>query len=393
MTTSRRGVGGKKGGPRRRSHAAAPPPLRGPQEHLFTADDWQQHSSVGRFWRHVQTIPTSRTVARVLQPTLFCLAQTTAVCAYDGLRPDGWPALPPVSDAFFSLTGPALALLLVFRTDASYGRWNDARKTLGELIFKSRNLQRQFYTCLPGRQHAALRCQLASWLVAFSAALKLHLRASGGGYGDGGAALRNELAGGWLGDAALDSLAAARHGPNAALAVVRRRWERHTGAEGGGANAAHPPRRRRRPQLSHVVRRAPAADLGALDDNLTHFAEVVGRCERIQRVPSARAEGGPPSWVKGQGKGTADDRAALVPPSPPPSPAVVHAPHVPLPHGLAVGAAVLPVHRRWLGRTRVRAPLLLPALRRGPDRRRPGEPVRGAAAGAPARAGGCARAR
>ena len=48
-----------------------------------------------------------------------------------------------MSQDIFNLTGPILSLLLVFRTDASYTRWDEARRYFGELIYKSRNLLRQ----------------------------------------------------------------------------------------------------------------------------------------------------------------------------------------------------------------------------------------------------------
>jgi predicted membrane chloride channel (bestrophin family) len=38
-----------------------------------------------------------------------------------------------VGQEFFDLTSGALALLLVFRTDASYTRWDEARRQWGEV--------------------------------------------------------------------------------------------------------------------------------------------------------------------------------------------------------------------------------------------------------------------
>ena len=87
--------------------------------------------------------------------------QTAAVGLYSTYHPNAWPDIPPVrrrvgwrrlpvrppaADApgpppprpqvgqeFFNLTSGALALLLVFRTDASYTRWDEARRQWGEV--------------------------------------------------------------------------------------------------------------------------------------------------------------------------------------------------------------------------------------------------------------------
>ena len=59
------------------------------------------------------------------------------------------PALIPHLPQFaiplsvFSLTGSSLGLLLVFRTNAAYARWDDARKVWGSIINNCRSLVRQ----------------------------------------------------------------------------------------------------------------------------------------------------------------------------------------------------------------------------------------------------------
>ena len=45
--------------------------------------------------------------------------------------------------SIFSLTSGSLGLLLVFRTNAAYGRWDDARKGWGSIINNCRSLVRQ----------------------------------------------------------------------------------------------------------------------------------------------------------------------------------------------------------------------------------------------------------
>ena len=56
----------------------------------------------------------------------------------------------------FSLSSFALSLLLVFRTNSSYGRWLDARKIWGGVTNRSRDLVRQVTA-------AAQTCACRSW--------------------------------------------------------------------------------------------------------------------------------------------------------------------------------------------------------------------------------------
>lgn len=79
--------------------------------------------------------------------------------AYDhGVLPDGFPSLAPSTacSAFVTQTSVALSLLLVFRTNAGYGRWDEARKMWGGLLNRSRDIMRQVRTyCYPAARLAA----------------------------------------------------------------------------------------------------------------------------------------------------------------------------------------------------------------------------------------------
>ena len=225
---------------------------------------------------------SSRTVQALLAPTLFCFAQTVAVGAYATLHTAAWPELPAVGQEFFNLTSNSLGLLLVFRTDASYTRWDEARRQWGEVrrllalrarapcmpctpapraapeharppacqvIFNGRNLLRRTLEAYPSEEEG-LKCQMIKWTVAFGVLLKLHLRED-----TKRSSLEREL-GAWLSPADVALLASARHKPNAALQV-----------------------------LGRLVRAAPAAERSSLEGPLTAFSEALGRCERISRVP------------------------------------------------------------------------------------------------------------
>ena len=218
------------------------------KDSIYTVDDWQKHISISRYFRHLETMPKSRTVRSLLLPSALSLGQTLAIAAYSTYHPPSWPDLPGVSQDIFNLTGPILSLLLVFRTDASYTRWDEARRYFGELIYKSRNLLRQGLVVFKGSDEVT--ALLVRWTVVFGVTLKLHLRED-----VRREALEVEL-GGWLTAREMDRLAAAENAPNYVLQV-----------------------------LTHIVRRAPPTERATLDGNLDAFEEVLGRCERINRVP------------------------------------------------------------------------------------------------------------
>ena len=69
-------------------------------------------------------------------------------------RAQGLPSISPNASctAFISNTSVALSLLLVFRTNSSYGRWDEARKMWGGLLNRSRDIMRQSATCFPDDQ-------------------------------------------------------------------------------------------------------------------------------------------------------------------------------------------------------------------------------------------------
>ncbi len=67
-----------------------------------------------------------------------------------------------------TLIGAALGLLLVFRTNASYGRYVEARELLGRVLNSSRDLSRQVAThVVEHPEREALRADVLRWLGAF----------------------------------------------------------------------------------------------------------------------------------------------------------------------------------------------------------------------------------
>ena len=103
----------------------------------------------------------------------------------------------------------ALSLLLVFRTNASYGRFAEARQKWGLLLNRSRDISRQAVAFFPAQAWDA-KATFARWVVAHSKALLCHLRPA--------SSLRHEL-GQVLGKAELQILLAAEHPTVMALQV------------------------------------------------------------------------------------------------------------------------------------------------------------------------------
>jgi hypothetical protein len=110
---------------------------------VFTTQDWVKHRSSDSLFLNLSSIFTSGIVRQLFKEISLVAAIATAVVIWNGiLAPEyGLPkcCLPT---APFTLSSPALALLLVFKTNKSYHRWWDGRMMWGEIITQSRNVVR-----------------------------------------------------------------------------------------------------------------------------------------------------------------------------------------------------------------------------------------------------------
>jgi predicted membrane chloride channel (bestrophin family) len=88
---------------------------------------------------------------------------------------------------FFGAITFALTLMLVFKNNASYGRWLDARRSLGMLTSTAHNLARQSVAFFPPHQ-AHLTAAMLRWTAASMWAVKALVRPK--------APLQEELKGG-----------------------------------------------------------------------------------------------------------------------------------------------------------------------------------------------------
>lgn len=152
---------------------------------VFDFDYWANHRSTSRYFFHIITLPNSRIIRNLSAPILWVATVATFICANHTLAAQGViPAgleLGTMDMAPVSLTAFALSLLLVFRTNSSYGRFDEARKMWGLMLNRSRDIVRQAVSFFPekdeqGRDDNNTKATFTRWLVVFTIALKCHLR-------------------------------------------------------------------------------------------------------------------------------------------------------------------------------------------------------------------------
>ena len=127
----------------------------------YTSNDW---------FENLLALPSSR----IFHRTKYCILQniiwtTLLVFLFKKFKPTfSFPSI------VHSISGSALSLLLVFRTNSSYDRFWEARKAWGILLITCRDIARN------GRRKLPSSCydRLAKLLMAFSITLKQHLQGS-----------------------------------------------------------------------------------------------------------------------------------------------------------------------------------------------------------------------
>ncbi|MDB4928606.1 MAG: hypothetical protein JWM10_1090 [Myxococcaceae bacterium] len=153
------------------------------------------------------------------------------------------------TDKVHALIGTPLSLLLVFRTNASYDRFWEARKLWGSIVNESRNLARSATALV---DDGALVARIVRLGIAFPYACMNTLR---GAHGLGPVAAE-------LAPAEAERLAHAQHAPLAvALAVSR--------------------------AVAEAQRRGLVTDVqqAVVEQNVQTLIDCIGACERIKRTP------------------------------------------------------------------------------------------------------------
>lgn len=227
---------------------------------VFTHEDWFKHRSTSRYKRHIAGLLESRIVRGLAFPLGTVVTVSALLTVYEALRESG--QLPPWCFRLaldtaqpFNLTSFALSLLLVFRTNASYGRWDESRKLWGGVVNRTRDLTRQGLTFIP-QDKPALRAMHVRWVQAMPFSMKCHLTYNSD--------LRSDLQG-ILEPNEIDALMKATHRPNYVYRV-----------------------------LANIINNSDLSEqqVFLMDKNLTYFADAIGACERILTTPI------PLSWTR-----------------------------------------------------------------------------------------------
>jgi putative membrane protein len=110
---------------------------------VFTHQDWIDHRASDSLLKNLSSIITSGIVRQIVGEISLVAAIATAVVVWNGkIAPEYGLPMFCLPTAPFTLSSPALGLLLVFRTNKSYERWWEARQRWGEIITQSRNVVR-----------------------------------------------------------------------------------------------------------------------------------------------------------------------------------------------------------------------------------------------------------
>ena len=406
---------------------------------VYRHEDWLRHRSETRLLRNLKGTFTSGVVRSLLTEVVAVALVALLACLYNGVlfgyadlsnvpHPGLFGAVPDVFRmqlpiGVFTLSSPALGLLLVFRTNASYARWLEARKAWGRIVSHCRNIMRQAALWLEDDDPSALD-ELVVCVWAFPRSLWAHLS-------DPAKEPRfaAELKGA-MGDEAAAALLEAPHRPLRALALLsaavdrlsideKRKVEmdksvvRRTAAAAAAAITSRIARTTRGPPPQPPTRGPPCASLRRTPPlpRASRVADPAGRrmrdlraAVRLARAPPPRAS--KPRLARPNRHLLLTRDACLLPHAPRrPSPAPgagaprVHAAHGALPLYVAAAAAARAVRRlrrlveppRGAARRHARRHILLryrgaPPCRTCRPRRRPVRAAHGAAHGVTASA-------
>ena len=162
---------------------------------VYTHNEWVKHRSSDRFIRNLSSMISSGVYKSLAKEVLATAGIATFLVIWNGLT-GGYTDLDGVQHEAivkflpmltlpltpFTLLSPSLGLLLVFRTNSSYGRWDEARKFWGLNINHTRDLNRMATAWYghdgipvdPARRAEDLR-QVSLFTWAFVRSMKRHL--------------------------------------------------------------------------------------------------------------------------------------------------------------------------------------------------------------------------
>lgn len=146
---------------------------------LYDHENWVHHRSSLRHARHFLTSLNSRVILSLVPPVIVFTSVAAIIASYNTAVSMHWlPEFFPVlrtSTLPYQLTAPALALLLVFRTEASYARFEEGKKAWAEVIAVTNDLSRQVVACVVSPGDLMLKKAILQYIIAFPVALKCHI--------------------------------------------------------------------------------------------------------------------------------------------------------------------------------------------------------------------------
>ena len=303
-----------------------------PEAH-FDFERWVQHRSTSRYGRLLLGTLIGSTSRRIFPTIVVLLTFTTAIYLYNVLAvsPDGPVFLPELQlpIAPFEISSPILGLLLVFRTDKSYDRFNQGSELSWDITASMRTSIRRLAAFTGTDAHAPAEraaardlidahCMLHGWIMSSylrapratpehepSQIVRVALDADGGA-ADGSA------------DAELDEIlagAAAQQTPHLALAALSL-------------------------GVSRRLRTLTDQERIALEDSVAAVTADLAKCEKLLRTPSACRARGAHARAPHPRPRDGDVPTGGLRISPVRSPAGVHTLRGALPLDLALAAAV-----------------------------------------------------
>lgn len=115
---------------------------------VYTHEDWIAHRSEDRLLSNLKGVFFSGVVRQLKKEIGLVTTVAVLVVGWNDLLVPAMPMIPhlclPMTP--FTLSSPALGLLLVFRTNTSYQRWLEGRNRWGVIIAQSRNIVRMAST-------------------------------------------------------------------------------------------------------------------------------------------------------------------------------------------------------------------------------------------------------
>ncbi|XP_010670570.2 voltage-dependent chloride channel 1, chloroplastic [Beta vulgaris subsp. vulgaris] len=146
---------------------------------LYNQKNWAEHRSSLRHVRHLLSSLSSRVIVSLLPPVVFFTSVAVFISVYNtavtmNLLPGFFPVLR-ASSLPYQLTAPALALLLVFRTEASYSRYEEGRKAWTKVIARTSDIAREVIACVDDFNDEVIKRSLLQYIMSFPIALKCHL--------------------------------------------------------------------------------------------------------------------------------------------------------------------------------------------------------------------------